>query len=252
MTDQEQEKPKQPNWLIKAGGDALLAGSFAGSGSLLASLIFDWSIETVPQVSLAGFTISLYTSWLNSKEKDKPKTKKGRSVPFNLGEKGRIDLEYSQQYMVREDYSSGLKRLIFGKKEEPMVRQTMSKPTKSRYQNEQVFRSYHDNYEVELLAVHIKLFLKSAWKHRDYGKGLSHRRWVRNTSQRPQWWKDLGNYWYQAFINLLREAQRLLRKQLVIKTRNNWYRLKFDDWDTYQWLYQAEWMKNNNSLSFQP
>ncbi len=224
MTDQKQEKPKQPNWIVKAGGDAVIAGGAFGAASLVVTFAFDWPIIAAPQVALVGFTYSLWTSWQHSKEKDKPKGKsksKGRTIPFNHGRGSTtIDMEYSLQnggVMLRESYIQALKRKIRG---EPRVRpirqfENVSKPKEL---DEFVFFSQG----LQLRQYHVDLFLKSAWKNRQYGRGLSARRWVRGYSQRELWFQELSPMWFFAMLDLLRNASDYCQFHLVVEYENGW------------------------------
>lgn len=228
MTDQKQEKPKQPNWIVKAGGDAILAGGVTGSGSLLASLVFGWPIEIVPEMALTGFTISLYTSWKHSKEKDKPKSKskpRGRSIDFNHG-KGTTKiypddtLEFSIEqggYVLRESYAQGVWRKVAHKGSRPLVRPVES-VDKPRELDEFMFYSQG----LQLRETHVKLFLARAWKWHQFGKGLSARQYVRNFSQMPAWFQELSPMWFYAMLELLRCAGDHCHFYLVVEYGNGW------------------------------
>lgn len=226
MTDQKQEKPKQPNWLIKAGGDAILAGGATGLGSLVGSLVFRWPVETALQVALVGATYSLYTSWSNSKEKDKPKKKsQGRAIPFTTikGTKNVYPddtLEYSIEaggYVLRESYGQALLRKIAHKGSRPVVR-SVEPVSKPRELDEFMFHSLG----LQLRQVHVDLFLKSAWRNRQYGKGLSARRWVRCFSQRSMWYQELSPMWFYSMRELLLKAGDHCGLHLVIEYGNGW------------------------------
>ncbi len=121
MTDQKQEKPKQPNWLVKASGEAILAGGVFGLGSFVVGV----PSEYLARVTVAGAAYSLYVSWKHSKDKDKPKTKKQTGIPFTTikGTKY-VDpysdekLEYSikqRGYVLRESYGQTIWRQVKGK-----------------------------------------------------------------------------------------------------------------------------------------
>ncbi len=221
MTDQKQEKPKQLNWLIKAGGEATLATGVVG----LASFVVGVPYEYIPRVALVGPLFSLYLSWSHSKERDKPKRKnKGRSIPFNHG-KGSTSiypdkLEFSIEqggYVLRESYGQAIFRRLSGKDNRSVVRQ-IEQIDKPKELDEFVFYSRG----LQLRQVHVDLFLKSAWRNRKYGKGLSTRRWIRNFSQRPAWYQELSPAWYFAMLDMLRCAGDFTGFYLVVEYENGW------------------------------
>lgn len=223
MTDQKQEKPKQPNWLVKAGGDAILATGVTG----LASFVIGVPLEYIPRVALAGTCYSLYTSWKNSKEKEKPKQKnRGRAIPFttvkgtkNVYPDNNFELSIEQGgYVLRENYRQAFWRKISRKGSRPVVRpvENVDRPGEL---DEFIFYSQG----LQLRQVHVDLFLKSAWRNRKYGRGLSARRWVRNFSQRPAWFQELSPMWYFAAIDLLENAWRYCDGYcLMVAYENGW------------------------------
>lgn len=223
MTDQKQEKPKQPNWLIKAGGDAILAGGAFGLGALVAGV----PSEYIARVSLAGAGYSLYISWKHSKEKDGPRQVKnrGRSIPFTTirGTKNVYPddtLEYSTEqsgYILRESYGQAAIRFILRKGSRPVVR-SVEPVSKPRELDEFMFYSMG----MQLRQTHVKLFLNRAWKWRKFGKGLSARQHVRNFSQMPAWYQELSPVWFYAMLDLLGKAGNYTGLHLVIEYENGW------------------------------
>ncbi len=212
MTDQKQEK--QPNWLIKAGGDAVLATGIVG----LASLVVGVPPEYIPRVALAGTSYSLFISWQHSKAKEKPRKPKGRQIPFNLGED--IKMEYSLErggYILRESYVQAAWRKIARKGSRPLVKSVES-VDKPRELDEFMFHSLG----LQLRQTHIKLFLNRAWKWRQFGKGLSAREHVRNFSQMPAWFQELSPAWFYAMLDLLRCAGDFTGFHLVVEYENGW------------------------------
>lgn len=249
MTDQQQEKPKQPSWLIKAGGESLLAGGVFGLGAL----VFGVPSEYVVKVIATGVGYSLLISWKHSKEKDRPKKKsKGRVIPFNHGKdrygKSRTDiypddtLEYSVQqngYVLRESYGEALLRKVLRKGSRPVVKPVES-VDRPKILSEFIFCSHYDDFLVELREKHVKRFLDSAWRNREkHGKSLSERQWVRRRSQRPVWYKELPcPVWYYGMRNLIMDTQNTLKIQMIISTRNNWYQMACEP---HEFLARLKW-----------
>ncbi len=223
MTDnQKQEKPKQPNWIIKSGGDAVIASCATG----LASYVFGIPIEYMPRVALAGGAFSLYISWSHSKSKERPK-KKQKGIPFTTYKGTKYinpysddKLEYSIEqggYILRETYAQAIWRKVSRKGSRPVIKpvESVSKPNEL---DEFVFHSLG----LQLRQVHVDLFLKRAWKWRQFGKGLSARQHVRNFSQMPAWYQELSPAWYYAMLELLRCAGDHCHFHLVVEYENGW------------------------------
>jgi hypothetical protein len=85
--------------------------------------------------------------------------------------------------------------------------------------SEFIFYGQYEGQEVQLLESDVIRFLNAAWrveKRLHKGTGLSERRWVRNISQRPQWYKNLGTAWYYALIDLLYEVEDMSGRQLIV------------------------------------
>ncbi len=189
-----------------------------------------------------GTGCSLFWHWgsanLKSKSKKRPR-RGGRSIPVNSASESknvRIFDQTAPGYITRETWPEMFFRWTRGKPQERPQAPMIDKPP---ILDEFVFVS--DG--VELLDSDVCRFLLSAWRNRDRGSGLSHRRWVRNCQQRPQWYKDLGKTWYYAFVGLLREAQKITRRQLVIEMGHQQYGLKYDPHTTLLILKWAEAQK---------
>lgn len=133
-----------------------------------------------------------------------------RKVPLEKG------FEYAPRFVSRETYPQAIWRKIkiWGGKPEP--RQAINQPTKPKWMTEYIFLSHYDGQEVQLLESDVTRFLNSAWRYRKWGRGLSERRWVRDISLRPQWYKNVGPTWYYALINLLWEVEEVSGRQLLI------------------------------------
>jgi hypothetical protein len=219
MTDTQQEKPKQ-NLIPSSFYQAFLAGG-AASGLAIA---FGTPVEYGPRIFLAGSCFSLYLSWRDSRYQTAPRKKpKGRQIPLNsLSGQRKINMELVMSqggYITRESYLDGFKRWLSGGPK-PVARQveTVNRPKEL---DEFVFYSQG----LQLREKHVKLFLTSAWRNRQYGKGLSVRRWVRNQSQRPAWYQELSPTWYYAMIDLLYKAGDYTGWQLVVRYHNGWLSL---------------------------
>jgi hypothetical protein len=199
---------------------------------------------------LLGAGFSLIWFW-GSNNLTRPKRKKGASsvragagsVVVNSATGSRkVSLGFNYEhpgFVSRETWGETLRRLIVGK---PPSRPAIDKPT---VPFEFVFQSHYDGQPVELREDDVRRFLRAAWKYRRRGRGLSHRRWVRECRDRPQWYKDLGPHWYRAFLVLLREAQQLRQCQLVVCIGPQWYALARDPHITLGILREAEVMKGN-------
>jgi hypothetical protein len=243
VVDQEQEKRQPKNLIPKSVSDALLAGGATG----LVSLAFGVPSEYAPRVALAGAGLSLYLSWSDSRYKTRPKRRrKGRQIPFNHGRGSQqIDMEYSLErggHMVRETYLQALRRKISGNPRQVKT-PDVSPVNRPKILSEFIFHSHYDGQIIQLRKVHVDLFLKSAWHNRQNGKGLSARRWVRNFSQRPAWYKELSPLWYYAMRNLLYDAQIFTGQQIVIELNNQWSSLAIEPYQLIRILKWYEWEK---------
>jgi hypothetical protein len=188
----------------------------AGSTSLVSAGL-GVPLEYVPRMSLIGAGFSLWLSWNDSREETKPKRRKskGRAIPFRSAQgvtnvyPDALELSMGQSgTLTRETYWQGIKRKWSGT---PGLGVPIRPVTK-----EFVFISQG----MQLQQVHVELFLKSAWRNRKSGKGLSGRRWVRNFNQRPAWYQELSPTWYYAMMQLLYDAQIKTGWQLIYTLDN--------------------------------
>ncbi len=229
----EDKKSKPINLIPKPVSQAFLAGACVSS----LSFVFGAPVEYFPRIALAGAGFSLFLSWQDSRYETKPKSKKkGRQIPFNSHE-GRqtIDMEFSIAqggYAVRETYFQAIVRKLLGGSR-PMVAKDIEPVDKPGVLSEFIFISHYQGQDVELREKHVKLFLASAWRNRANGKGLSKRRWERNRSQRPAWFKELSPIWYFGMSVLLWDAEKYLKLQLVIRTGHQWYALAIEPRELY-------------------
>jgi hypothetical protein len=199
---------------------------------------------------LLGAGFSLFWFW-GSNNLTRPKRSKKSKTAASVGagtvvvnsatgsRKVALGFNYEPRFVSRETWGEILSRWVWGK-DEPAPRQVIDKPTTSP---EFVFLSHYEGQPVELREDDVRRFLRTAWKKRQRGRGLSYRYWVREWRDREQWYKDLGPHWYRAFLVLLREAQRVRERQLVVCTGPNWYSLARDPHITLGILREAEAMK---------
>lgn len=243
MTEDQQEKQGK-NLIPNPVNQALLAGGASGLASLAASLFFDvpgeQAFKMASGVFLSGSCYSLYISWSDNRNKGKPRkrTPRGRQIPFNHGRgTQKIDMEYSVEqggYVLRETYFQAFKRKIYGHPARSMPIRTIEEIARPEILDEFIFWSQG----VQLRKVHVDLFLKSAWRNRANGKGLSKRRWVRDFSQRPAWYKELSPAWFFAIRQLLYSAQEFTGQQLIIEQANQWSMLAIEP---YQLIRILKW-----------
>jgi hypothetical protein len=154
-------------------------------------------------------------------------------------------MEYSLErggYMVRETYLQALKHKFLGNPRQVKT-PDVSPVNKPKVLSEFIFHSHYDGQIIQLRKVHVDLFLKSAWRNRQNGKGLSARRWVRNFSQRRAWYKELSPLWYYAMRNLLYDAQVFTGQQIVIELNNQWSSLAIEPYQLIRILKWYEWEK---------
>ncbi len=152
-----------------------------------------------------------------------------------------LGFNYEPRLVPRETWGEIWHRLVWGK-DAPTPRAVIDNPTVPR---EFIFQSHYEGQPVEVREDDLRRFLRAAWKYRLRGVGLGHRHWVREWRDRPQWYKDLGPYWYKAVLVLLREAQQVRQCRLVVCTGPNWYALSRDPHITLGLLREAEAMKGN-------
>lgn len=225
MTDTQQEKSK--NLIPSSFSQAFLAGGIASG----LSIAFGTPIEYAPRIFLAGSCFSLYLSWQDSRHLTAPRKKsKGRSIPFNSYKGQKKIYPDSLEFSILSNQSF-VNRLIYGKQTREI--EIVDRP---KILNEAVFYSHYGGQRIELRGGHVKLFLANAWKNRAYGKGLSRRRWDRERSQRPYWYKELPTVWYFGMSMLLWDAQRKLNIQIVVKTGHQWYALAIEPKELYHCL----------------
>lgn len=229
MTDTQLIKPK--NKIPTPITQALLAGSFASG----VSFVLGVPAEHIPRIAVAGASYSLWLSWQESRLKTTPNKKKRRQIPFSYGNgSSKIDMEFSTStggYVTRETYFQGLWRIVFGTpKLTPGPIKSVSRPS---ILDEFVFTSNYKGQTVELFGKHVKLFLGDAWKNKNNGAGLSRRRWDRDRLKRPAWFRELSPVWYFGMLMLLRNAQKELNIQMVIKTGHQWYSLAIEPRELY-------------------
>lgn len=211
VTDMAKAKEKQPNRI--ALPKPIQRAFYAGVGLSLGSIVLGVPIEHIPRVAAAGACYSIMADWHNLGLKP---YKRKRQVIVNGSR--RINLEYSLDrggYIARETYLEAMKRLLTGAKAEVPPRQKAQRPSEL-----DSFTFVSDG--LQLREEHVKLFLRSAWRNRQYGRGLSARHWVRNFNRRPLWYKELSPAWFYAMRQLLFDAEAGLGVQVVIVGGNQW------------------------------
>jgi hypothetical protein len=218
MNDQKQQKR---NLIPKPVQQAFYAGFSAGC----LSVAFGVPFEYAPRVALAATGFSFWLSYQDSR--GRTRRRRGRQVPFTSAQ-GRktIDLEYA------------IERFVYGRKEANSPVEPMVAVPRPKELDDFIFVSQ----DIQLREVHVKLFLKSAWRNRQYGKGLSERRWVRNFSQRPAWYQELSTDWYYAMMRLLFNTQSYLGLHMVMMRSNRWMSLVNEPFMTLRLLkwYESE------------
>ena len=179
-------------------------------------------IEFIPRVTVAGMSYSLFLSWRSSKGLGN-KSKGGRLIPFNHGQgSSKIKMEFLTStggYIARESYWQAIVRKLSGSRK--VADRIVAPATRPNELDEFTFYSQG----LQLREVHVKLFLRLAWRNRQYGKGLSARRWVRNFSQRPAWYQELSPAWYYAAMDLLWRSGKCTGYHLVVRYENSWLSL---------------------------
>lgn len=239
--------------VVKPAVDAIALGAgSAAFATVLQGPALNWS--------LIGGGVSLFWYW-GTANLAKPKKAKARGESIGPGSitvntfsgSRKIDrtgfeyAPYQPGHINRETFPEMLRRLARGK---PRIRQAPFRAPVTL--QEFVFYSNYGGQIVELSEDDVYRFLKSAWRNRERGSGLGKRRWVRDWKKRPQWYKDLGPDWYHAFLSLLREAQQLTQRQLVVgNSKAQHYRLARDPRTILCRLKQAEAIKRGATAPVQ-
>lgn len=234
--------------VVKPAVDALaLAAGSAAFAIVLQGPALNWSLIG------GGFSFFWYWGTANLTKPTKAKARGGSIGPGSIvvntvngsrkvSRKGFNYQPYQPGYVSRETFPEIIRRLVKGK---PRIRQApLRAPVTLR---EFVFHSHYKGQLVELAEDDVRRFLRSAWRNRQRGSGLSQRRWDRDRRLRPQWYKDLGPHWYYALLALLREAQQITRRQLVVCTGPQWYALTCDPHTTLGRLKEAEAIKRGTA-----
>lgn len=192
----------------------------------------------------AGFSFVWYWGSNNLGRIKRPKGNLPRSgaghVNSASGSRKVRTFEYQPRYITRETYPQAIWRKVVGN---PQPRQQKPAMTRPHILKDAIFRSAYEGRMVELLETDVRRFLASAWRNRARGSGLGQRRWVREWRRRPQWYQDVGPNWYYAFLALLRDAQLITHRQLVVVMGYQQYGLKFDPHTTLALLKWAETQK---------
>lgn len=234
--------------VVKPAVDALVLGAgSAAFATVLQGPALNWSLIG------GGFSLVWYWGTANLTKPKKAKTARGSVGPGSIvvnsvngsrkvSRKGsRKGFEYAQYqpgYVSRETFGEMLRRWVKGK---PRSQGAIDHgPIVIR---EFVFRSHYEGQLVELAEDDVRRFLRSAWRNRKRGSGLSNRRWVINCRLRPQWYKDLGPHWYKALLALLGDAQQITQRQLIVCIGPQWYALARDPHTTLGRLKEAEAVK---------
>lgn len=230
--------------VFKPAVDALALGAgSAAFATVLHGPVLNWS--------LIGGGFSLFWYWGTANLTKPKKAKPAResvgpgSIVVNsvngnriVSRKGFEYAQYEPGYVSRETFPEIIRRLV---KRKPRIRQApLAAPIALR---EFVFHSHYKGQPVELGEDDVCRFLNAAWRNRKRGSGLGQRRWDRDRRLRPQWYKDLGPYWYYALLALLREAQQITQRQLVVCIGYQQYALARDPHTTLGRLKEAEAVK---------
>lgn len=231
--------------VVKPAVDAFYLGAgSAAFATFLQAPAWNWSLIA------GGFSLFWYWGSANLRKPKKAKARGGGISPglivvnsINDSRKVRRDGKtfnyqpYQPGYVSRETIPEMLRSFFKGK---PRVRQSSS-PIVLR---EFVFRSHYEGQLVELDEADVRRFLRSAWRNRERGSGLSQRRWVRNLRLRPEWYQALGTHWYYALLALIGDAQQRTHRQLVVgNSKAQHYRLACDPHTTLGRLKEAEAIK---------
>ncbi len=244
MTEKRTQRCLIEYAIVKPAVDALALGAgSAAFATVLQGPVLNWS--------LIGGGFSLFWYWgtanLTKGKKGKPARESAGpgSIVVNsvngsrkVSRKGFEYAQYQPRYVSRETFPEMLRRFV---KRKPRIRQApLDAPIALR---DFVFHSYYQGQPVELAEDDVRRFLRSAWRHRHQGSGLGQRRWVRDWRLRPQWYKDLGPYWYFALLALIREAELITYRQLVVSPGPKWVALARDPHTTLGRLKEAEAVK---------
>ncbi len=214
---------------------AAALGSACGSFAFVMNgPAFNWS--------LLGGSASLFWYWGRA-NLSRPKAKRatrapGRRILITSANESRsmVFNQVAQGFITRESYWGAILRWAKGK---PRVRPQRLEVDKPKVLDEFVFRSG----QVELLESDVIRFLLAAWRHRHRGSGLGQRRWARDWQKRPQWYQNLGPTWYYGLLSLLRKAQQISKRQMVVTLGYQQYGLKYEPHTTLEILRWAEAQK---------
>jgi hypothetical protein len=202
----------------------------------------------------AGFSLVFYWGSANLTSPKKTKPKRGRAGPghvvvnsVNGTRKVPLEggFEYAPRFVSRETWGETLRRFVMGR---PEPRPAFDQPAKPKWMTEYIFLSHYDGQEVQLLESDVTRFLNSAWRYRKWGHGLSERRWVRDISQRPQWYKNVGSTWYYALVELLWEVEAISGRQLIVPVGWQQNALARDPHQTLEALKWAQTLKGNKPV----
>jgi hypothetical protein len=245
---QEDQQQNKPFSFPAPVSNALLA---SGSISLL-SYAFGVPQEHILRVACAAgglsFAAQLYRNFQEAADSH-PRKAKGRQVTHNSANGSRqvrLDYEmYQPTHIARETWREALKRKLVPQRSLAQPAE-MKKPDAPQSLNEMVFRSRHDGAQVELLESFVIKMTRAAYLNRGKGRGLGVRFWVRECNSRPNWYQEIGPVGYWAYLNLLKNAERVFGRQLVVKQAHQQYGLLYNDHNTYRYLAYAEWVKRHN------
>ncbi len=215
--------------------DAVALGSACGSFAFVAhGPVSNWAF--------IGGGASLVWYWGRA-NLGRPNTKRttrtaGRRILVTSANESRsmVFNQVAGGFITRESLGELLLRWVRGK---PRVRPQRLDIDKPKVLDEFVFRSG----DVELLESDVTRFLLAAWRNRHRGSGLGQRRWVRDYHKCPQWYQNLGTTWYDGLISLLREAQQISKRQMVVTLGYQQYGLKYEPHTTLEILKWVESQK---------
>jgi hypothetical protein len=226
MTQQKPDVAQPKRDLIpKPAQDAFWAGCATSGFSIVMGVPGEhiWKVFIGGASLVIGLHVKRSIALGLSDSRKKKQKRENVGIPFTT-QKGTkyidMDLEFSIEqggYILRESYGQALLRKVLRKGSRPVVK-PVEPVERPKELNEFVFYSQG----LQLRQVHVDLFLKSAWRNRQYGKGLSARRWVRYWSQRELWYKELRPMWYYAMLDLLLSAGDYCQFHLVVEYENGW------------------------------
>lgn len=222
--------PRPPDYLLVP----VLVGCFGVSVSVLANEPLGTGFFGGLSVGLAGELASIYIprvaggrSRRGNSRRQAPTGAFAYSIP--AGGKVRIEPETGGWLSV-----GGFRDFIAPRKRPGSLRPTRP-PV---FANERVFWSLG----VELSGSVVETFLRSAWRLRAKGKGLSARRWTgKNNVTLPNIWEH-DFYW--PTMNLLYEAETVTGRQLIIEEAGSNRKRLAKYWrETYNILWYVETLK---------